>query len=104
MHEDFQETHDMILVETHDSGFEEWLCPTCSRRFLMHWPPEYQKIILEVGDVNAVHSGAKGGMTIGSPSVNPEKNSDDSDMQSLTPWLEWMDKAGFDKLWDKPVQ
>jgi len=60
MHE--QEYHEMVLSATHPSGAEEWLCPTCGRRFLMRWPPSYQKIVLEAGDEYALHSGSKGDM------------------------------------------
>ena len=52
--------HEMQLVRTHNSGAEEWHCPTCGRRFLMHWPPTYKKIVLVVGDEYAAHVGGKG--------------------------------------------
>ena len=45
-----QEQHEMVLEATHPSGEEEWFCPTCGRRFLMRWPPAYEKIVLERGD------------------------------------------------------
>lgn len=54
--------HEMQLVRTHASGAEEWFCPTCGRRFLMHWPPTYKKIVLEAGDEYAAHVGGKGGV------------------------------------------
>jgi hypothetical protein len=57
---DPQEHHEMMLAITHPSGAEEWYCPTCGRRFLLKWPPAYQKIILEPGDEYAAHSGSKG--------------------------------------------
>lgn len=56
--------HEMHLVKTHPSGAEEWCCPTCGRRFLMQWPPNCKKIILEPGDEYAIHSGGKGGLQI----------------------------------------
>lgn len=58
------ERHEMELVETHDDGSEEWVCPTCSRRFLMYWPPNYKRVILEEGDENAIHGGGKGGVRL----------------------------------------
>jgi hypothetical protein len=58
--------HEMQLVRTHTSGAEEWYCPTCGRRFLMHWPPTYKKIVLEVGDEYAAHVGGKGAAQLGS--------------------------------------
>ena len=59
---DQQEHHEMVLETTHSSGAEEWHCPTCGRRFLMQWPPAYQKIVIETGDEYAIHSGSKGDM------------------------------------------
>lgn len=52
--------HKMYLVETKPSGYQEWYCPECGRRFLMQWPPNYEKIVLTPGDFNAVHIGSVG--------------------------------------------
>lgn len=52
--------HDMELVQVHSSGAEEWCCPICERRFIIQWPPHYQKIVLETGDEYAFHSCHKG--------------------------------------------
>lgn len=52
--------HDMKLIQVHTSGAEEWHCPVCSRRFIIQWPPRYQKIVLEAGDEYAFHSCHKG--------------------------------------------
>jgi hypothetical protein len=57
-----QEHHEMVLATTHASGAEEWFCPTCGRRFLLRWPPTYEKLIIESGDEHAAHSGSKGDM------------------------------------------
>jgi hypothetical protein len=57
---DEQEHHDMVLEATHESGAEEWFCPTCGRRFLMRWPPIYEKTGLVPGDEYAIHSVSKG--------------------------------------------
>ncbi|HLF75455.1 MAG TPA: hypothetical protein VI524_13955 [Anaerolineales bacterium] len=59
-----EQKHEMALERIHPSGTEEWYCATCGRRFLLSWPPEYQKIILNAGDEYAVHSGGKGGLSI----------------------------------------
>jgi hypothetical protein len=59
---DQQEQHEMVLETTHSSGAEEWYCPTCGRRFLLRWPPTYEKIIIEPGDEFVAHSGSKGDM------------------------------------------
>jgi len=49
----------MILTDTIIDGMEKWECPECGCAYLLHWPPEYCKIILRVGDERAIHSGRK---------------------------------------------
>ncbi|MHA2230982.1 MAG: hypothetical protein ACXAB4_00590 [Candidatus Hodarchaeales archaeon] len=54
--------HEMYLAKTHASGAQEWICPICFRRFLLHLQPESSKIntlVLEEGDVFASHIGNK---------------------------------------------
>ena len=67
---DEQSIHVMVLESTQSSGTEEWYCPTCGRRFLLSWPPDYQRIILNAGDEAAGHSGAKGGFSMGSIQIS----------------------------------
>lgn len=67
------EQHDMQLEKVHSSGEEEWFCPTCGRRFLMNWPPDYKKIILAVGDEQAIHNGSKGGVRVKPPQIGEEE-------------------------------
>ena len=57
--------HEMILTKVYPSGAEEWFCPECGRRFIMQWPPVYKKVILNLGDENAIHSGGRGGAESG---------------------------------------
>ena len=61
----------MVLAERTESGAEEWVCPTCGRRMLMRWPPNYEKLVLEHGDATAVHVGGKGGLRVRSITVTP---------------------------------
>ena len=56
--------HQMILSGCAESGAEEWVCPSCGRRVLLRWPPDYQKLVLERGDVTAIHVGGKGGVQV----------------------------------------
>ena len=65
------EQHEMVLSGTTDSGAEEWACPTCGRRIVFRWPPNYEKLVLEYGDANAVHVGGKGGLRVGGVAVIP---------------------------------
>lgn len=62
---DEQDVHVMVLESTQPSGAEEWYCPTCGRRFLLNWQPNYQKVVLNAGDEFAGHSGGKGGISMG---------------------------------------
>ena len=69
-----EQTHEMVLETTHPSGEEEWNCPRCGRRFLLNMPPAYRKIIINVGDELAIHTGSKGGLRMGSVQiVRPEE-------------------------------
>src|SRR5687767_6851054 len=65
-----QQQHEMQLEKTHPSGAEEWGCPTCGRRFLLSWPPAYEKIVLEAGDEYATHTGGKGGIRMQPPQIS----------------------------------
>jgi hypothetical protein len=48
--------HVMLLKDRDAEGLELWQCPTCGRSFWLHWPPEYQKVIVEPGDETAIHT------------------------------------------------
>lgn len=59
--------HAMLLEKTHPSGAEEWFCPECGRRFILHFQPEFEQLnvqVLEAGDEYANHSGSRGGLRI----------------------------------------
>jgi hypothetical protein len=60
-----QHRHEMQFKTNYASGAELWYCPTCGRQFLLSYPPNYQKIILEPGDESAMHSGGTGGLSMG---------------------------------------
>jgi hypothetical protein len=117
--------HEMQLVRTHSSGAEEWFCPTCGRRFLMHWPPSYKKIILETGDEYAAHVGGKGGARLAARVDTPFEQEHGEEAEpfaprhhmapisgnmrplpfeevgavpitdELRPWLRWMSSCGL---------
>lgn len=55
--------HIMEFVVEHE-GTEEWHCPTCGRRFLVTWQPEFVMDVIEIGDSFVSHSGSRGGLTI----------------------------------------
>ncbi|WP_420641669.1 hypothetical protein [Candidatus Leptofilum sp.] len=86
-----QEQHSMELVETFETGAEEWHCPTCDRRFVVQWPPKYRKIILAAGDEYALHSGGKGSIQMHSPEIQPQQDNPLSEE-----WLSALDDLDFD--------
>lgn len=83
----------MVLNGRAESGQEEWVCPDCGRRVLLRWPPDYERLILEYGDDNAVHVGAKGGVRMTGPDVHPSPS---PDLSSET--RQWLSDSGID--WD----
>ena len=98
--------HTMIVDRTHGSGADEWYCPTCGRRLILQWPPNFKVIVLDPGDEYAAHSGGKGGLSIGSPQIlNQEQVSAEDEPDAfdpnLTPWKKWMEDANFNRLWDQ---
>ena len=108
------ERHKMVLIASHKSGADEWYCPTCGRRFLMKWPPNYQRTILEAGDETAVHCGSSGELEIQAAQLCPEEAGSSPDDPSpddpslddpspddpyLAPLQEWMDQVDFDRWW-----
>lgn len=93
---DSMRRHTMVLKQTHPSGAEEWVCPTCGRRFMAQWAPTFKRLILEAGDEAAVHTG--GELQIGSqllPGPEPDAFSTDTELDSL--WEDWLDTLDFDK-------
>jgi hypothetical protein len=95
-----QEQHEMVLETIHPTGAEEWYCPTCGRRFLMQWPPAYNKVILDPGDENAIHSGGRGSAQLSpaSEQVEPAVLTE-ADVKALEPFIEWMERVNLDSLW-----
>lgn len=83
----------MILTGSAESGAEEWICPSCGRRMLLRWPPDYEKLVLEHGDDTAVHVGGKGGLRMGQVAVAPAPVAD-----VPTAERQWLHDIGID--WD----
>jgi hypothetical protein len=101
-----QAYHEMILEIVHPFGAEEWYCPTCGRRFLMQWPPAYNKVVLEAGDETAIHSGGKGGFNVPSSQAVSEEETllSPEEQEALSPWMEWMEQVNFAAMWDRPIE
>lgn len=66
-----QDQHTMVLAAEFSDGSQEWLCPTCGRRFIIQWPPNYKRTILEEGDPQAIHSGGTNGLSMGEAAAEP---------------------------------
>ena len=89
------ERHEMWLEKTNTSGIEEWYCPLCGYRFLMSWPPNFDKIVLEVGNEHVIHSGSKGGLRIEAQTIDDEEELMVSD-ELRTAIEEALDGINFD--------
>jgi hypothetical protein len=96
--------HKMVLMASHESGADEWYCPVCGRRFLMAWPPDYHRTILDAGDETAVHCGSSGELEI--QAAHLRQDGEDSSLEDpysddpyLAPWREWLDQVDFDSWW-----
>lgn len=90
-------THVMILEKIHPSGVEEWYCPTCGRRMLLQWPPTFQSIVVEMGDISVQHSGSKGGIYIGETKVSPESENESLN-EDLQVWADAVADLDMDGL------
>lgn len=114
--QDRQKHHQMMLVHTHPNGADEFYCPTCGRRIIFQWPPNYKKTVLDPGDQYASHSGGKGGLKVEKPQlVNQTKLDarsaanlslyDDGvqlsahDNARLAEWEQSLGEMGFENLW-----
>ena len=95
-----QKQHEMILKSTQSSGVEEWVCPECGRRVLMSWPPNYKKIVMEVGDETALHCGGKGGVSMQVSDISSKEELDIENDPRLSIWSAWMESTNFNGLWN----
>jgi hypothetical protein len=80
-------SHEMELREEYEDGSQDWQCPVCGRRFILHWPPNYQREILNEGDADAVHTAGTGGLTMGDTRIEKEQPSSSTHL---------VDDLGFD--------
>ena len=69
-----EQHHEMVLEGFRSSGAEEWSCPVCGYRFVVRWPPNFDRVILELGELHAVHIGVKGGLRLNGVDVAPMAN------------------------------
>ncbi|GAA4226711.1 hypothetical protein GCM10022254_12530 [Actinomadura meridiana] len=95
-------THEMRKTRTEESGREEWACPTCGRRILLRWPPNYEKQIVEPGDQRACHVGSSADDTPAEPPDTPLPAQDVSDEQRWHSARRWLRETGVDSLPSSP--
>jgi hypothetical protein len=81
--------HVMALVKSWPGGWDEFFCPECRRRFLISWPPEQEKIVLEKGDVYTDHRYSSD-LIAPQPAAQPETPEDEPDPRTLEPFEEWL--------------
>lgn len=86
------EKHEMVLSGRVAPETEEWACPRCGRRLLLRWPPNYEKVVLEQGDLTAVHVGGQGGVRAGGITATAVPVGADQ---------QWLRNNGID--WDDPT-
>ncbi|MCS6839634.1 MAG: hypothetical protein NZ699_00640 [Roseiflexus sp.] len=100
-----QPLHTLQLRHRHPSGAEEWSCPHCGRRLLIHLAPVRRRTVLAQGDPSALHVGGGGSrQTTHAPlrltparslPVVPEEPGHIPVTDALLPWIRWMDQAGL---------
>ena len=86
------EPHLMLQQAVDESGTQEWLCPTCGRHLLLSFPPNYRKIVLDVGDLSTPHVGGAGGISM-TAAVTPTEARPrwtDEDDRALEEWQQAM--------------
>jgi hypothetical protein len=85
--------HEMVHEGTDASGMEGWRCPVCGRHFIVRWPPDYERLVLAVGDPEATHVGTREGEAgFGGVQVVPTAD------QGEDGWRRWLRDNGID--WD----
>jgi hypothetical protein len=94
--------HEMVEGETFADGSQEWVCPVCGRRMIIHWPPQYKRVILEEGDSGAIHTGGTGGLRMGGAEVQHEAQEEGAQGGAgslkdpyLSPWARWLENKGL---------
>lgn len=91
--------HQMVLSGRSELGAEEWACPRCGRRLLLRWPPQVEKLVLEQGDVTAIHVGGKGGVQAGGVTAAAAPTSAEQQYPDDAGAERWLDDAGAERQW-----
>ena len=76
---------------------EEWACPTCGRRVLLRWPPDYSKVVLDPGDETVIHVSGSAGLLF-SPAEDTTAYRAEDPPEVLPADRQWLRDNGID--WD----
>jgi hypothetical protein len=85
--------HQMVRVAHHDSGAEEWACPTCGRRLLLYAQPDLGSSVLAEGDAGVIHFGGLGALGASlfaaeaGLSADGAGGDDEIPLEAMGPWL-----------------
>jgi hypothetical protein len=79
--------HELTRDTIAENGDELWSCPSCERRLVVSWQPDFRRTVLATGDPDVPHSGTKGPLSLGSVSVHRTPHADDQ---------RWLREAGID--------
>lgn len=73
--------HTMTLEQTFSSGAQQWHCPVCQRRTVMHYLPQQGRlktIALDVGDEQATHCTGAAGFSMGAVTAREQAGTGES--------------------------
>lgn len=101
MNNEQQEQHMMIFDDSCLEGTLEWYCPVCGRRIKFERSSTRKMVVLYEGDQYALHSGSKGGLSIVTVQPEQKQSLSHEEQNALRPWLDWMEKTGYEELWYK---
>jgi hypothetical protein len=88
------ERHEMVLKIVYPAGAEEWACPTCGRRFVIQWTPEFKRVVLEEGEEYTTHIVGDAGIQLQS-AHSDEADGDELAASKLAPWVEGLAEIDF---------
>jgi hypothetical protein len=107
-----QQQHTMELAKQYSSVAEEWYCPSCGRRLILQWPPNYKRIILDPGNENVNHNGGPSSFQVDVSIIQQVKNLLDEHStkalpppfeDSLAPWIRYLETIDLEAILDSDM-
>jgi hypothetical protein len=96
-----QERHQMIFKSGDDGGADELYCPTCGRKILVNWTPEFQKTVIDPGNETAIHVAGSEGLTVGVADLSQQETAVENEEARLQDWEGWLSDMDFSGLWSQ---